>query len=98
MNLIFIYALLYDPSDLYMLHIYVFMYALYIYASRYEECLILTRNTNEDLKNFSFFFFSSFKTVESILRWNYVFVIVTSNDKSMEKLREKNLYEVQGKV
>lgn len=31
MNLIFIYALLYDPSDLYMLHIYIFMYALYIY-------------------------------------------------------------------
>ena len=66
MNLIFIYALLYDPSDLYMLHIYIFMYALYIYASRYEECLILTRNTNEDLKNFSFFFF--FKFQESILR------------------------------
>lgn len=68
MNLIFIYALLYDPSDLYMLHIYVFMYALYIYASRYEECLILTRNTNENLGIFLSFFF---KTIESILRWNY---------------------------
>lgn len=32
MNLIFIYALLYDPSDLYMLHIYVYVYiCFYVY-------------------------------------------------------------------
>lgn len=96
MNLIFIYALLYDPSDLYMLHIYIFMYALYIYASRYEECLILTRNTNEDLKNFSFFFFQVSRLsnlfFDGIIR---VFVIVTSNDKSIEKLRKKNLTDTR---
>ena len=65
---------------------------------RYEECLILTRNTNEDLKNFSFFFFFKFQRIYSSMELLHIFVIVTSNDKSMEKLREKNLYEVQGKV
>ena len=46
-------------------------------------------------EEFFFLFFSSFKTIESILRWNYVFVIVTSNDKSIEKLRKKNLTDTR---